>query len=118
MANGHGDFGWMYGRIGEKNWGKVSEWDVPWLMSILEIKKSDHVLVPTKEYDCPPHISKYIPKYKPGLNLVANTALIKVQMIQNTTSSANLNSPFSSARKETSTLIVGNGSSKLSWHLA
>jgi hypothetical protein len=84
MANGHGDFGWMYGRVGEKNWGKVSEWDVPWesLVSILEIKKSDHVLVPTKEYDCPPHISKYMPKYKPGLSLVANTALIKVQMIQ------------------------------------
>ncbi|KAL2788842.1 hypothetical protein BJX66DRAFT_339889 [Aspergillus keveii] len=65
MANGHGDFGWMYGRVGEKNWGKVSEWDVPWesLVSILEIKKSDHVLMPTKEYDCPPHIIQMIQEY-------------------------------------------------------
>jgi hypothetical protein len=84
MSNGHGDFGWMYGRVGKKDWGKVSEWDVPWesLVLILEIKKSDNALVPPKEYDCPPHISKYMPKYKPGLNPMANTAPIKVQMIQ------------------------------------
>ncbi|KAL3487896.1 hypothetical protein BJX62DRAFT_186502 [Aspergillus germanicus] len=64
MANGHGDFGWMYGRVGEKDWGQVCEWDVPWddLVSILEVKKSSYTLAPTKGYDCPPLISKYMPK--------------------------------------------------------